>query len=122
IGDAEHREVPKRVEIVLCESTLSGWLGKRDQCPFISKITDQSTKVGVRIVDLTDVFNHLPVVKTEPGSILDEFDIRKTIDRFVIRLPNKRKQGGLLGVYLLCQDDLVSPLPLTDELRDHLGR
>jgi hypothetical protein len=79
VGDAQHRHVPKRVKIVLCESSLPRRLDKWEQRAIVPEVADEPAPIGVRIVDLTDVLDDAPVVEPESCRVRNKLDIREAV-------------------------------------------
>ncbi len=121
VGEPEHRQIPEGEEVVLGEATAAGRLLEGDQGPRVAKVTDHPPQVGVGVLDLPDLFDHLAVIDPEAGHMLDQFDLRGSRDEGVVGRSDPVEELRFAAARLLGEDDGKPRLPLFDQLGDQRG-
>lgn len=93
VGDAEHRQIPKRIEVIFGESALSDRLGEWDQCPLVAEIADKAAEVGIGVINPADILDNATIIEPKAGHVLDKFNLREPVDEVVISLANQKEEG-----------------------------
>src|SRR5580698_1271518 len=95
--DAKHGNIIKSIKIILRYPTFAPRLHIRNLNRIKADFANKTAKVRVRIIDLPDDLDHLPVIQTEPGEVLNQLDVSDSRDRPIIRAANSEEQGRLFG-------------------------
>src|SRR5690242_14766543 len=113
-GDSQNRHVIEGVEVILGDATFTHRLMEWDQGPFVAEIANQSTEIGVRIANTSNILNDALVIETEAGRVLDQGNFGQSRDDVVVRLSDQAQRETLLTSDLLRKDDLVTLFPFPD--------
>ena len=74
-GDAQHRHVVQREEVVLGDALVSGWLNVLDLGPRIPEVADQAPEVRVLLPRGSELLNDLAVIQPEARKVVHELDV-----------------------------------------------
>ena len=72
--NAEHREVIKRIKIVLGHTEFTAWLIVREFAVWQAYLRDHTAEIRVRIIKRPNGLHDLAVVKSESCEVLKGFD------------------------------------------------
>ena len=122
IGDAEHRQVPERIEVHFGYAAPPRRLRKRNQRALVPQIADQAADVWPRIIDAADVVDDAPVVQAESRHVPVEIDVRQRGNDPVVPVAAQPEQRRVMGAGFLRQHDLAALFPLLHEFGQQLGR
>ncbi|MCY1530889.1 hypothetical protein D9M68_660960 [compost metagenome] len=121
-GDAQHRDVVERVEVVLRDAALAARLVVGHLHRLEADFRHQAAKVGVGIVDPAKLLQHLPVVQAEAGEVLDQLDVGNARHGPVVGAADREHQARLVGGRLDPHDQLGTVVPVLDEGLHQLRR
>ena len=113
LGDAEHGEIVKCIEIVFRLAALAALLLILNFGVRKADFGDHAAKVRVRIAKLADEVDDLPIIQPKAGKILVSFDVvGEMIDQSVEQFPYQEHRRGFAALMLDANDDGYSLFPL----------
>src|SRR6202171_3024778 len=123
LGNAEHGEIVKCVEIVFGLATLATLLlvlnfgmGKAD-------FRDHAAEIGVRIAKLAHEIDDLPIIEAKAGEVFVGFDVvGDVVNQSIKQFPNQEHRCGFVALMLDGNDDGNSLFPLFEQFGEDLRR
>src|SRR6266568_9366003 len=116
IGDPQHCQVIKGIEIVLGDSAFARRLVIRNFETRQSDFGNHAAKVGIRIVELLDDINYLAIVQAESCEVLNSVNSRQTVDQLIVFAANPEHDRVLRSRSLDADNDCVACFPLANHL------
>ena len=122
IGDAQHREVVQRVEVLAGDSPLAAVLVVFDPGDRKTEFGDDAAEIGVGIAEvIADLVDDGAVVEAEAGEVLHDANVGEARDEAVIGGADAEHEAVLVAGLLNGGDNGGAVLPGADHVGEELG-
>ena len=118
IGDSQHGNIIQRVKIVFADSPFSRGLHVFDFVAGKADVGNQSPKIWVRIIDLSQFLDDATVIQAETRAVLEQLDVGNPVDEIVVHLADGKHQGRFFALALHAAHHLEALFPPLQEFLD----
>jgi hypothetical protein len=122
VGEAEHRDIEQRVEIVLGETARAPGLHERHAGHRVADLGDLPAQVGIGILARTEMLNQDAIIEAEAGEVEQQVDVRQPCHQLVVDLADEEEGGRFRTLVLHGGHGLPALFPKGDELLDGFRR
>ena len=120
-GNAQHRHIVKRIEIVFGDAAFTLWLYVSYFSMGKTQFGDQPAKIGVGVINAANSFDNLTAVKAKAGEVLNLPHIRNAADGAVVESAYQKHQWCFAALGFDTGHYREAQLPLPDKSRNQFG-
>ena len=123
IGDAQHRQVVKRVEVIFGDAPLAAAFVIEDPGDGQSKLGNHAAEIRKGVAEVVaDVLDYGAIVEPEAGKMLQHLDVGEASHEPVVCRPYGEHKSALVGGVLDGRHDRKALFPLANHLGKELRR